>query len=106
MTTTTAPRPVSVLPSASGQASADVRALSAIVELASLTGTIEDLNDRARTHLAARPTVSAHLRQAQGHLEEFRRALVRAQGTLEFNADLRVAPALRLVAADHTLLEA
>ncbi len=81
----------------SGQGVADAEAMSTLAELVSLTAVIADLSEQVRTHLAARPTVTAHLGQARSHLDQLRRALTHAQGTLEFDSGLPPTRALRLV---------
>ncbi len=51
--------------------------------------TVEQLNERARLHLAPRPTVTSHLVQAQEHLAGLRRTLTHATETLAYNTAQR-----------------
>ena len=43
----------------------DAAALAELADLIALTGFVEQLNERARLHLAPRPTVTSHLVQAR-----------------------------------------
>jgi hypothetical protein len=63
----------------------DVVALAELADLVALTGFVEQLNERARLHLAPRPTVTSHLVQAQEHLAGLRRTLTHATETLAYN---------------------
>ena len=50
---------------------------------------VEQLSERARLHLAPRPTVTSHLVQAQEHLAGLRRTLTHATETLAYNTAQR-----------------
>lgn len=69
--------------------SADDIALTELAELVALTALIEQLNERARLHLAPRPTVTSHLVQAHEHLAGLRRTLTHATETLAYNTARR-----------------
>jgi hypothetical protein len=56
----------------------DTLAVAELADLVVLTALVEQLNEQARAHLAPRPTVTSHLRQAQEHLAGLRRNLTHA----------------------------
>jgi hypothetical protein len=67
----------------------DAVALAEPADLIALTGYVEQLNERARLHLAPRPIVTSHLVQAQEHLAGLRRTLTHATETLAYNTAQR-----------------
>jgi hypothetical protein len=70
-------------------AGGDAVALAELADLVALTGFVEQLSERARLHLAPRPTVTSHLVQAQEHLAGLRRTLTHATETLAYNTAQR-----------------
>jgi hypothetical protein len=66
----------------------DADALAVLAELVSLSSRIEELSSCALRQLASRPTVTAHLGQARGHLIELHRCLAHAKGTMAYNAGI------------------
>ena len=67
----------------------DAVAPTELADLVALTALVEELNERARLHLAPRPTVTSHLLQAQEHLAGLRRTLTHATETLAYNSTQR-----------------
>lgn len=64
----------------------DASALRTLADLLSLADLADELSEQAHRHLAARPTVSAHLGRAREHLTELRSTLGKAEAMLAFNS--------------------
>ena len=91
MTITISPTPGMTTGPGVDPAMSDMHGLQTLADLMSLAEAIADLSGRARQQLAGRPTVTAHIGQAEEYLTQLHRALNHAQGTLRYNARLSVA---------------
>jgi hypothetical protein len=90
MTDTMWRTPIAVTPGPDPDGSGeDASALRALADLLSLADLATELSEQAYHHLAARPTVGAHLGRAREHLIELRRTLGKAEAMLAFNSGRR-----------------
>lgn len=87
MTDTTWRTPIAVTPGTPPDRSGgDASTLRTLADLLSLADLASELSEQAYRHLAARPTVGAHLGRAREHLTELRSTLGKAEAMLAFNS--------------------